>query len=334
MVHLLQRSWPQIAPSVSGYSVPSGYHPPGWSIRRPDVLLPPGLPHEHHVPAGLGSGVGAAAGPPGRAGNTGDDAWEVTVAAPGLGSTCLPPGRRAGGAGLAVVGLQDMTGRAVVGDPPWAPPWPGKAAGRLDPLVEGALFARLVVSSPPKNGCRATGDEPPAGPGPGVFDPGLPAAIPVGGRPGSPGLPPSGERAGVSTRTPAPVMLGRSRAMSPRPAIAPGSTTLASPRTGLSASLEGTPGLPSWWGGRSREGPPGTAAPSSPLPPAEDPAVDSRAKNGAESPGLLDPPSAAFSLCGAEGSAGAALRDAGASGDASPEGAGIPEATSSSRDHV
>lgn len=122
--------------------------------------------------------------------------------------------------------------------------------------------------------------------------------------------------------------------MSPRPATTPGSTALASPRTGLLASLEGTPELPGWRGGRSRAGPPSASAPSSPLPAAEDPAIDSRAESGVESPGPVDTPSAAFSLCGAEGSTRAGLGDAGAWGDASPEGAGIPEATSSSRDHV
>lgn len=174
------------------------------------MVLPPGLLCKHHIPAGTGSGVGAAAGPPGRAGNMGDDVREVTVAAPGPGSSSWALGRGAGGAGLAVAGLQDMTGRAVAGDPPRAPPWPGRAAGRLDPLAAGALFARLVVSSPPKNGCRAGGDEPPAGPGPGVFDPGLPAANPVEGRTGTPGLPCTGERVGVSTPALAPVALGRS----------------------------------------------------------------------------------------------------------------------------
>lgn len=122
--------------------------------------------------------------------------------------------------------------------------------------------------------------------------------------------------------------------MSPRLAIAPGSMALALSVTGLSASLEGAPGLPSWWGGRSRAGPHGVAAPSSPLPPAEDPAIDSRAESGVESPGLADTPAAAFCLCGAEGSTGAVLGDARAWGDASPKGAGIPEATSSSRDHI
>lgn len=181
MVHLPWGSWPQIAPSVSGHR------------QEPDMLLPPRLSCQHHIPVGPGSGVGAASSPPGGAGNAGDDAREVTVAAPGLGSASLLPGRGAGRAGLVVAGLQDMAGRTVAGDPPRAPPWPGKAAGRLDPLEAGALFARLVGTLPPKNGCRAAGDEPLAGPRPRTFDPGLPAAIPVGGRPGSPGLPPDGE---------------------------------------------------------------------------------------------------------------------------------------------
>lgn len=122
--------------------------------------------------------------------------------------------------------------------------------------------------------------------------------------------------------------------MSPRPAMALGSMALTPPRTGLSASLEGTPGLPGWLGSRSKAAPPSVAAPSSPLPPAEDPAIDSRAESGVESPGPADAPSAMFSPCGAEGSAGAALGDIGAWRDASPNDAGIPEATSSSRDHV
>lgn len=117
--------------------------------------------------------------------------------------------------------------------------------------------------------------------------------------------------------------------MSPCPAITPGSTALASPGTRLSASPEGSTGLPGWRGGRSRAGPPSTAAPSSPLPPAEDPTSDSRAK----SPGSADTPSAEFSPSGAEGSTGAALGNVGARSDASPEGAGTPEATSSSGDH-
>lgn len=157
------------------------------------MLVPPGLLCEHHVPAGLGGRAGAAAGTPGGAGTTGDDAREVTVAVPGLGSTSLPLGRGAGGAGPARTGLQDVAGGAVDGDLPWDPPWPGEAPERLDPEVEGALFARLVGSSLPRDGCRAAGDEPPAGPGPRVFAPGLPAAIPAGGRPGSPGLPAGGE---------------------------------------------------------------------------------------------------------------------------------------------
>lgn len=82
------------------------------------MLVPPRLLCEHHVPAGLGSRAGAAAGTPGGAGTTGDDAWEVTVAAPGRGSTSLPLGRGAGGAGPAGAGLQDVAGRAVAGDPP------------------------------------------------------------------------------------------------------------------------------------------------------------------------------------------------------------------------
>lgn len=210
------------------------------------MLLLPRLPCEYHVPLGPGSGVRAAAGSPGRAGNTGDDVWEVRVAAPGPRSTFLPLGRGPGGAGLAVAGLQDMAGRAVAEDPPWAPLWPEKAVGRLDPPAAVAPFAKLVVSSPPKSGCRAAGDEPPAGPGPRVLDPGPPAAIPVEGRPGSPGPPPSGERTGVSTPAPAPVTPGRSQAMSPRPAFAPGSTVVTPPCTGLSASPEGAPGLPGW----------------------------------------------------------------------------------------
>lgn len=174
------------------------------------MILPPGLPRKHHVPVGPGSGVRAAAGPPGGAGNWGDEAWEVTVAAPGLGSTSLPLGRGAGRAGLAADGLQDTAGRTVAGIPPRVPPWLGKAAGRLDPLAAGALFARLVVTLLPKNGCRAVGDKPSAGPGPRTFVPGLPAAISAGRRPGSPGLPPGGERAGVSMAAPAPVTRGRS----------------------------------------------------------------------------------------------------------------------------
>lgn len=139
---------------------------------------------------GLGSRVGAAAGTPGGAGTTGDDAREVTVAVAGLGSTSLPLGRGAAGAGA---GLQDVAGRAVPGDPPWDPPRPGKAPAKLDPEVAGALCARLAVSSLPRGGCRAVDDEPPAGPGPRGFALGLPAVIPEGGRPGSPGLPPGGE---------------------------------------------------------------------------------------------------------------------------------------------
>lgn len=156
------------------------------------MLVPPRLLCEHHVPAGLGSRAGAAAGPPGGAGTTGDDAREVTVAVPGLGSTSLPLGRGAGGAGPARAGLQGVVGCAVAGNPPWDPPRPGKAPERLVPDVAGALFARLVVSSLPRNGCRAAGDKPPAGPGPRVFALGLPAVMPAGRRPGSPGLPPGG----------------------------------------------------------------------------------------------------------------------------------------------
>lgn len=122
--------------------------------------------------------------------------------------------------------------------------------------------------------------------------------------------------------------------MSLRPAIAPGSTALTSSGTGLSASPRGTPGLPGWWGARGRVGSPGTAAPSSPLPSAEDPAMDSRGRTGVGSPGLADVPAAAVALWGAGGSAGAALGDTGMWGNVSLEGAGIPEATLSSRDHV
>lgn len=150
------------------------------------MLLPPRLPHEHHVPVGPGSGVGAATGSLGGAGNTGDDEWEVAVAAPGLVNTSLTPGSWAGRVGLAVAGLQDTTGRTVVGGFPCARPCPRKAAVGLAPSVAGALFGR-VVSSLPKNGCRAVGLVPE------VFDSGLPTAIPVAGRPRSPAFPSSGE---------------------------------------------------------------------------------------------------------------------------------------------
>lgn len=174
------------------------------------MLLLPGLPREHHVPVGLGSRFRAVTGPPGGAGNMGDDAWEVTVAAAGLGSTFLTPGMGAGGTGLVVIGLQDTTGRAVAGNPLGVPLWPGKAAWRLDPLAARTPFAKLVVTLLPENGCLAAGDKPLTGPGPGISDPGLPAAIPAGGRTESPGVPPSEERGGVSMAALAPVTLGRS----------------------------------------------------------------------------------------------------------------------------
>lgn len=157
------------------------------------MLLLPGLPHEHHVPVGLGSRFRSVTGPPGGAGNTRDDAWEVTVAAAGLGSTSLTPGMGAGGARLVVTGLQDTIGRAVAGDPLRVPPWPWKATGRLDTLAARTPFAKLLVALLPKNGCMPAGDKPLTGPGPGIFDPGLPAAIPVGGRPECPVLPPGKE---------------------------------------------------------------------------------------------------------------------------------------------
>lgn len=154
------------------------------------IPLPPfSLPCPvHHLPVGPGGGTGAAAADRGGAGSMEDDARVAREAASfflGPGSPFLPPGLGAGR-----VGLQDTAGcRVVGGDPPWATLWPGMGAGMLAPPAAGSPFAGVAL---PKEGCRAGGDEPPAGPGPGMLGRGLPAAGPAGGRTErDPGLPPA-----------------------------------------------------------------------------------------------------------------------------------------------